>query len=257
MWECALVRAGRLGVVFMQAGARPGTELGKALAAFPPFSSLEVQTIDRLAGVARRASWPAGTYLFHRGDEGDHMLAILTGRIRVSLGSAQGRELVLRHAVAGDVLGELALLDGEPRSADARVLEPVTAVVIGRSGFQSVARDCPDLGLAFAGHLSRLLRATNYQMESIAIYDLQMRVVRFFLMSLREIHGDDIPDEAPLRMGLNQSDLSAILGASRPKVNRVLQDLVASGAMRRSADHLVCVVPKLRQIMEGEEAGPG
>jgi CRP-like cAMP-binding protein len=89
-------------------------------------------------------------------------------------------------------------------------------------------------------------------MESIAIYDLQMRVVRFFLMSLRQVHGPDLPDEAPLQMGLNQTDLSAILGASRPKVNRVLQDLLAVGALRRDGGTWVCIVPRLAEIEENE-----
>lgn len=224
---------------------KPVSGIVAALSSFPLFAALEPETVDRLAAVSRRAAWPAGSFLFHRGDDGDHLIALTGGRIRLSLGSAQGRELVLLHATAGDILGELALLDGAPRSADARVLEAASGIVVGRAGFLGVARARPDLGLALASHLSRLLRNTNYQMESIAIYDLQMRVVRFFLMSLRQIHGDDLPETAALRLGLNQSDLSAILGASRPKVNRVLQDLIAAGALRREGETLTCVVSKL------------
>ena len=229
----------------------PAAGIGRKLASFPLFSALEPETIERLAAIARQGTWAAGSFLFHRGDDGDHLIALTSGRVRLSLGSAQGRELVLLHATAGDIIGELALLDGEPRSADARVIEPVTGIVIGRAGFLGIARERPDLGLALAGHLSRLLRNTNYQMESIAIYDLQMRVVRFFLMSLRQIHGEDLPATAMLRLGLNQSDLSAILGASRPKVNRVLQDLLGAGALRREGDIVECIVPKLLEIAEG------
>jgi len=228
----------------------PATSIGKALSTFPLFAGLEPATLDRLAAVSRSNSWKTGAYLFHRGDDGDHMVALTEGRVRLSLGSAQGKELVIRHATAGEVLGELALLDGEPRSADARVLEPASGIVIARAGFLATAKDRPDLGLALARHLSRHLRNTNFQMESIAIYDLQARLVRFLLLSLRQMHGDDLPDTASLRLGLNQSDLSAILGASRPKVNRVLQDLIAAGAIRRDGDRLVCRVPRLRDLAE-------
>jgi CRP/FNR family transcriptional regulator, cyclic AMP receptor protein len=231
---------------------KPANPIGAALADFGLFATLGPDTLDRLGRVARRGSWAAGSYLFHRDDDGDHMIALTAGRVRLSLGSAQGRELVLRHATAGDIIGELALLDGEPRSADARVLEDAVGIVLPRNGFQSVAEERPELGLALARHLSGLLRNTNYQMESIAIYDLQMRVVRFFLLSLRQVYGEDLPATAKLQTGLNQSDLSAILGASRPKVNRALQDLITEGALRRDGADWICVIPKLAEIAESE-----
>lgn len=228
------------------------TEIGQTLGTFPLFARLQGDALDRIAAIEGRRSWPSGAFLFHRGDIGGHMFALTAGRVRLSLGSVQGRELVLRHAVSGDILGELALMDGEPRSADARVLEPAQAIVIPRAGFLAVAGDIPDVGLALARYLSGLIRNTNYQMESIAIYDLKMRAVRFFLLALQQIHGSNLPDHAALRTGLNQGDLSAILGASRPKVNRVLQDLVSMGALVRDGTQWLCIVPKLRGIAAEE-----
>jgi hypothetical protein len=111
----------------------------------------------------------------------------------------------------------------------------------------------PDLGLALARHLCGLLRDTNYQMESIALYDLRIRLVRFFLFALRQRHGDRPPDVAALRMKLNQSDLSAVLGASRPKINQCLQTLLAEGAVARDGDQINCVVPVLRRMAEDTE----
>lgn len=233
---------------------QPGPEIGKALGSFALFSGLEGRVLDRLGAIAGRGTWQAGTYLFHRGDPGNHMLALTGGRVRLSLGSAQGRELVLRHSVAGDILGELALMDGEPRSADALVLEPVQAVIIPRAGFLAVAGEMPSLGLALARHLSGLIRSTNYQMESIAIHDLRMRIVRFFLMALQQAHGPDLPGTARLRTGLTQADLSAIVGATRPKVNRVLQVLMAGGALARDGSHWVCDVQRLRDIAAEADA---
>ncbi len=99
-------------------------------------------------------------------------------------------------------------------------------------------------------HLSELLRNTNYQMESIALYDLRLRVVRFVLFSLHQTHGDSLPERALLRSGLNQSELSARSRASRPKVNRVLQDLIAEGALVRQGAQTFCNVRQLREIAE-------
>lgn len=236
------------------AQASPDTDAARALGRIPLFGDLSEATLARLGAAGRRRSWTAGATLFQRGDTGDHMLAILSGRVRLSLGTAGGKELVLRHLEAPEVLGELAVLDGQPRSADAVALEPVTALVIGRDQFTAIANAQPDLGLALARHLCAMLRNTNFQMESIALYDLQMRVIRFFLFSLHQVYGEQLPDQGVLRMSFNQSDLSSVLGASRPKINQALQALIAEGAIRRDGERITCTVKRLRGLLEEGEA---
>ncbi len=90
-------------------------------------------------------------------------------------------------------------------------------------------------------------------MESIALYDLSMRLVRFVLISLRQVQGERLPDQAELKMDLSQSDLSAVLGASRPKVNQALQALIAEGALRRDGRRLICSVPRLCLLADLED----
>ena len=231
------------------AEAGPADMLGR----MPLFAGLSGETLAALGAAGRRRTWAAGSTIFQRGDEGDHMLAILAGRIRLSLGTAQGKELVLRHLDAPDVLGELAVIDGQPRSADAVALEATTALVLGRDQFLAVANARPDLGLALARHLCAMLRNTNFQMESIALYDLQMRVIRFFLFSLRQVYGDRLPEEGVLQMSFNQSDLSAVLGASRPKINQALQTLIAAEAIRRDGERITCVTRRLRAMAEDDD----
>ncbi|HVG49910.1 MAG TPA: Crp/Fnr family transcriptional regulator, partial [Rubellimicrobium sp.] len=165
-------------------------DLAGALARFELFSELSPETLSALAASSRRHSWPAGGLIFQRGDEGDHMLAITEGRVRLSLATAQGRELMLRQLGPWEVMGELSLLDGETRSADATAVEPTAAIILPRARFLEIAGTRPDLGLAVARHLSRLVRSTNQQMESIALYDLRTRLVRFFLFSLRHGYGE-------------------------------------------------------------------
>lgn len=226
------------------------TATPEALGRFGLFAVLAPATLAALAAAGHCRSWPTEAVIFQRGDDGDHLLAILTGRLRLSLGTAQGRELMLRHLGPGDVVGELALLDGQPRSADAVAIAPTTAIVLRRDRFLAIAGAHPDLGLALARHLCAMLRNTNFQMESIALYDLQMRVIRFLLFSLHQVHGARLPDEAVLRMNLSQSDLSAVLGASRPKINQTLQALIATGAIRRDGDRITCMVRQLRQLAD-------
>jgi CRP-like cAMP-binding protein len=235
--------------------ARRG-DIESALRASSVFSALDAEAISALAAAGQRRSWPAGTLLFLRGDAGDYLLALTSGRVRLSFATPQGKELVLGHVGPGEVLGEFAVIDGQPRSADATTLEPTSGVVLHRDAFLSVVSARGDLGLALARHLSLLLRDTNYQMESIALYDLQARVARFLLLALRREHGAELPAEAPLTMWLNQGELAAVLGTSRPKINQVLQAMLADGLLRREGADMICNRAKLEDFA-GIDAGEG
>lgn len=235
-------------------GGAQGTAGGAfgLLSDFALFASLDPASLAELTNAARLRSWAAGSLIFARGDEGDHMLAIRAGRIRLSLSSARGREIVLQTLGPGDILGEMALLDGEPRSADATAVLETTCLVLPRLSFEAVAARRPGVGLALARHLCGHLRRTNFQMESIALYDLQTRLVRFLLYLLDPSQTGEARGERRLTLGLNQGDISAILGATRPKVNLAFQALMACGALRRDGDALVCDVAALERMAEGD-----
>ena len=229
-------------------------ELAPALGEFEIFSTLSQQSLSALSTMAGRKSWAAGTTIFLRGDQGDYLLALTAGRVRLSLASPTGRELVLRHVGPGEIIGELALIDGEPRSADAVAVEQTTAIVVPRARFQAAADTDPALAMSVARYLASLLRNTNYQMESIALYDLRLRLIRFILLTINQVYGDS-PGLAPvLRLGLNQTDLSSVLGASRPKVNMALQALIAEGALARDGEKLVCDLALLQEILDSADA---
>ncbi len=211
------------------------------------FSGVDPDTVSALAATATRRVWDRGAVLFQRGDGGTFMLALVSGRVRLSVSTPGGKELVLRHMGPGEVLGEFSLIDGEPRSADATVVETCSAVVLQRDQFLQVAGRYPQLGLALARHLCRQLRSTNFQMESIALYDLRSRVARFLLVALQGQQGSS---HGRLRMPLNQSEIALVLGASRPKVNQVLQSMMAEGLLERDGDILICDVARIAEAAE-------
>lgn len=225
------------------------------LGRFPVFAGVAQETLAELARSALTQRWTAGQGLFQRGDTGDRLFAITSGQVRLSLVTPAGRELVLKVLGPGDVLGEFAVIDGQPRSTDASALGTVTAVVVTRERFLQVAKLRPDLPMAFARYLCSMLRATNFQMESIALYDLQTRLIRFLLMSVRQAHGDAPPTMARIDVGMSQTDLAAVLGATRPRINKALQDLIGSGAIRRDGSALICDLPRLEAMAEAIEAG--
>lgn len=221
-----------------------------------PFAQADEGAIAELAASARRRVWEGGTVLFQRGDAGDYLLALISGRVRLSVSTPAGKELVLRHLGPGDVVGEFSLIDGQPRSADATVVAPSSGLVLQRDSFLDVAARHPRLGLSLAQHLCQLLRSTNYQMESIALYDLRSRVARFLLFALRP---DREAGKARLRLALNQGELALVVGASRPKVNQVLQALLADGTLEKDGEALVCDLARLEEAAElplGEGAFP-
>ena len=227
--------------------------LASTLGAFKMFGALDAASLGALTAAGGRRSWASGATIFQRGDVGDYLLALTTGRVRLSLGTPTGRELVLRHVGPGEIIGELALIDGEPRSADAVAVEPTTAFVVPRARFLSAAEAHPALALAVARYLASLLRNTNYQMESIALYDLRMRLIRFLVFTVAQVHGDTPGASPTLRLGLNQTDLSSVLGASRPKVNMALQALIAEGALHRHGEQLICNLALLHDLLEAED----
>ena len=219
---------------------------------FDLFAGLDAAALAALAGLAQRRHWAPGEVLFQRGDPGDWMLALAQGRVKLTLLTPGGRELILRHAEGGDTLGEFALIDGEPRSADATAVLATTGFVLDRARFASLAEAHPGLGMAAARYFCHRLRATTEQLEGIALYQLEARLARFLLFTLRQIHGEDLPDGAVLRLGVSQGELAAVLGASRPKVNRALQGLQDLGAITRRGEDWQVDAAALRAAADPE-----
>lgn len=207
---------------------------------------------ERLQAAMTAQHWPAGRLVFQRGDPGSFMAFIVSGKVQLSLLTPSGKEVLLRQVGPGDVLGEIAVIDGGDRSADARAAAATEAMILTREAFLSVASEMPELYAAIARYLCAALRATNYQMESIALYDLRARLARFFLQacSTGVPHGGRIKVEMPYTQG----ELSALLGASRPKVNSALHMLQAEAAITRLGAGYLCDVGRLEDLAEPEDS---
>ena len=223
---------------------------------FRLFESLKAPVLSQIIAAAQLRQWPSGTTLFQRGEAGEYLVALTSGRIRLSVGTPQGKELVLRHAEAGDVFGELSLFDGAPRAAEATALVASDGYVLSRRDFDIIAAREPGLRIAVTQYLCRMLRDTTEQLEGLALYNLEARVARFLLFTLRQIHGDHLPPNPLLQLEINQSDIAAVLGASRPKVNRALQSLRDAGILQKSGEAMKCDVAALAQIAEPANPKP-
>jgi CRP/FNR family transcriptional regulator, cyclic AMP receptor protein len=229
------------------------SEINKSLAfwrSFPIFEDLPRELIAEAAELAQFRRWRAGAVIFQRGDEGSYMILLTKGRIKVSLFTMQGKELSLRHFEPGSLIGEMSVLDGEPRSADAVSLVASEGYVLDKHEFRAFMARNPEAADAVVSFLCQRLRETNQQLETIALYNLDARVARFLLAALRQVHGDDLPEEARLELVLSQVEFGAILGASRPRINRAILELEEAGAIKRHGNIIDCRIPRLLKFAE-------
>ena len=217
---------------------------------FPLFQNLPDAVLADIDAFATPVRWAAGAVIFQRGDAGAWLLALKSGRVRLSLITQGGRELTLRHAEPGDTLGELALFDLEPRSADATAVVDTAGYTLSLRAYEALSAKHPALAMGVARFLSRRLRETTEQLESIALYPLEARAARFLLFTLRQLNGLDLPARATLRLEISQTELATVLGASRPKVNRALLALAEAGALIKGADGWDCDIAALQALAE-------
>ena len=177
-------------------------------------------------GVRRR--FRKGHALFHQGGSSDRVVILLSGRVKVSTLTDEGRESVLAFRGPGDLLGELSAIDGEPRSATVEAIEPVEALAVAASDFRSFLVANPEVSLLLLQMLSRRLRDADRKRVEYAAHDTVGRVAAR-LVELAERYGE--PAARGLRIGLplSQEELAGWVGGSREAVSKALQTLRSVG----------------------------
>ena len=212
-------------VVATHTGAAALGEHAQFLAGIPLFATLDADGLNDLAVVTRRRAFHQGEIIFYRDDPGAMMFVIKTGRVRIFLSSPEGQEVALAVFGSGEAFGELALLDGQPRSASAVAIEPTETYCIQRADFIAVATRRPRIALQMLATLSHRLRQTDAMVEDLLFLDVHGRVAKK-LLELAETSGSRTPDGIRIEMRLTQSDLAAMVGASRESVNKVMSYLL-------------------------------
>ncbi len=200
-------------------------EHAQFLAGIPLFATLDADGLHDLAAVTRRRTFHQGEIIFYRDDPGAMMFVIKSGRVRIFLSSPEGQEVALAVFGAGEAFGELALLDGQPRSASAVAIEPTETYCIQRADFIAVATRRPRIALQMLATLSHRLRQTDAMVEDLLFLDVHGRVAKK-LLELAETNGTRTPEGLRIEMKLTQSDLAAMVGASRESVNKVMSYLL-------------------------------
>lgn len=211
-----------------RAGGAPLDKRG-VFSRHPLFGNLPASDIETLAAYARVERFRKGATIFHKGDTGGGLMAVLEGQVKISVPSAEGKEAVLNIIRTGQVFGEIALLDGQPRTADAVAMEDCDLLVLDRREFVPLLRANPDLGLRIMELLCARLRRTSEQVEDVMFLHLEARLAKALLRLSQDQGGSGTPSA---RVAITQRELGQMIGMSRESTNKQLQDWQRRGWVR-------------------------
>ena len=210
----------------------------------PLFAGLPTDELAELSSRLRPRRYGRNETLCLEGDPGTSLYIIDRGRVKLGLTSAEGREIILDLLGPGDVFGELALLDGEPRSANAVAVESSEVLLLARDDFLKFVEQHPQAALVLLSTLSHWLRRLTTQMQDTAFLDVPARLARTILRlaeAEEAVHGKAITPR------LTQTDLAGMVGTTRETLNKWLGFYEDQGLIRRDKHQIVVLRPdKLR-----------
>lgn len=185
------------------------------------FDALDDQARQELANFSYVKRYAAGDKIFTMGEPGQSMMAIAEGTVRVTMFTPSDREVTLNDLQAGDVFGEIAMLDGQERSANVKALTNCTLVVLERRALLDVLQRNPVLSVRLIELLCQRVRRSDERMIEIAFLDLPARLAKLLL---RLTVAPPASEEKPLaKLSQSQSELASMIGNTRENVNRCLR----------------------------------
>jgi CRP/FNR family transcriptional regulator, cyclic AMP receptor protein len=184
--------------------------------------SLPQRDLEAVAAASRLRSYRRAQVVFTRGDPGDTLIVVISGRVKVVVRSADGGELTLTIVQPGSSLGELSIADGGPRSADAETLEPCQLLLIPRETIQDVCAHVPAAAQAVTSSIAATLRRLTEAASDLVFLDLPRRVAKVLLAQPPGADG-------VIRVNLRQEELAHQVGGTRQSVNAALRGFERRG----------------------------
>lgn len=198
---------------------------------------------EHLKSLGRQVSFPKGHTICTQGSLGSSMYLIKSGRVEISVHSAEGHKNVLNQIGPGEILGEIALLDGGPRSADATAAsDTVEAIAIDQATVFQVLTGSPKLVTAMIQELCRRVRNASDMFEVKSEKNAKVRLARAILR-LSAKWGEPGPGGSRALTGFSQSDIGDFAGLARENVNRHLKNWAEEGIIERSGDGITILDP--------------
>ncbi|MBI3516061.1 MAG: Crp/Fnr family transcriptional regulator [Proteobacteria bacterium] len=197
----------------------------------PLFHSLTAAELDDLLQHAKLVRHPPRATLFSRGDPGGQMIAVVSGRVRISLTGPDGHELILNVIEAGQLFGEIAMLDGRDRTADATIVEATELLIIDRRDFLPFLARHSEVAVRLMLTLCERMRTTTDQIEDIFLLPITARLAKK-LLQIAMAHGEAGPKGVRIGARLSQRELGGMLGVSRESINKHLGAWQKAGLVR-------------------------
>jgi CRP/FNR family transcriptional regulator, cyclic AMP receptor protein len=188
------------------------------------FNSLDENARRKIATYAVSRSFSAGDSICRHGDHGDSMMAVVVGTVRISLPTVRGKEIILADLRPGELFGEIALLDGRPRSANATALTNCQLMVLARRDVLSFLETNHAVCMKLMEILCVRIRRSDERMADIAFFNLPVRLAKILLSYQPQ-------GPAATKLSLSQGELAEMTGGTREKVNRCLRDWQRRGIL--------------------------
>ena len=211
------------------------------LRSVPLFADLEEEELERFSRVAVLRAFPAGTRVFHEGDRSDACYIVSEGSFRVTREHSDGRAITLATLGPGEVFGELAMLDGDLRSASAEALTDGELLALPAVDVKSLLARHPEISVKLVAALVRRLRAANERISRQSFQTVPSRVAGVLSQLVAETTRGGETGEVTIRM--NQADLAQLAGTSRESVSRFLADLERAGVVRSGRGRVAVLDP--------------
>ena len=195
----------------------------------PLFAGLSSEELTRISLVAVPRTYPAGTRVLHEGDASDACYVVRRGELRVTREHSGGRAIALATLHPGDMFGELAMLDGEARSASVETLSEVDLVAIAASDMRGLLAKNPQITVKLVSALTLRLRETNERIATQSFQTVPGRVAGVLSQLVADAGETEGAEGVTLRM--RQADLAQLAGTSRESVSRFLAILERAGVV--------------------------
>jgi CRP/FNR family cyclic AMP-dependent transcriptional regulator len=189
------------------------------------FAELDDRELASIAGVAKTRRYAKDDVIFHADESGDVFCVIREGKVKITMISPEGKEIILSMMGPGDFFGEMALIEDEPRSATVVAIEPLEVVTIWRSDFLEILRDNFSITRKILAELSRRVRRMSMRIESLATMDVYGRLARFFL-DLAQQQGKALDNGYVAVTRPTHQAIANMIGTSRETVSRLMHDLM-------------------------------
>ncbi|MGA8900077.1 Crp/Fnr family transcriptional regulator [Bradyrhizobium sp.] len=219
----------------------------------PIFRDLDAEAFEQLGRYAKSATLKRGATIFSKGDPGNSLIAVISGTVKISISSPDGRNAILNLIGPGEIFGEVAVLDGQARTADAIANSNCEIFVIDRREFLPFVKSQPALAMKFIELLCTRLRWTSDQVEQVILQDLPGRLASA-LIRLTERHKATQGGRA---IAITQQEISEMVGMSRESINKQLRAWASRNWVRLEHGAIVVLdAGPLQEIAGSGTEGP-